>query len=494
MARASGILLPIFSLPSPYGIGAFGRDARAFVDFLASAGQKYWQVLPLGPTGYGDSPYQALSSHAGNPNFIDLGLLCCEGLLDEGFLAGFDWGDDPARVDYAAVNASHRAALNRAFETFCQSRERCAALAAFRAENESWLTDYALYAALKDRYGGAPWTDWPDGARTREEDALGEFRRELTREIEFHAFTQYEFFSQWRALKAYANARGVRVIGDVPIYVPLDSADVWARRDVFLLDENGVPAAVAGVPPDFFTVDGQLWGNPLYDWGALARDGYRWWLDRLRAAAELFDAVRFDHFRGLSSYWRVPYGETTARNGEWMSGPGLPFIDAVKAALPELMIIAEDLGYLTPDVLDLLAASGFPGMKVLQFAFDAREPSCYLPHTYERRCVCYTGTHDNTTAAAFFSEAAPDDVAFAVEYLALTRAEGYVTGLLRGGSSSVADLFVAQMQDWLELGADARTNVPGTLGGRNWQWRMPEGAADEALAARIAEMTRRYGR
>lgn len=494
MPRASGILLPIFSLPSPYGVGSFGDDARAFVDFLAGAGQKYWQVLPLGPTGYGDSPYQALSSHAGNPNFVDLDLLCREGLLDEDFLAGLDWGIDPARVDYAAVNASHGAALNRAFEVFCQSGERRAALAAYRAENESWLADYALYAALKDRYGGAPWTDWPDGARTREERALGALRCELAQKIEFHAFVQYEFFSQWRALKTYASAHGVRIIGDVPIYVPLDSADVWAKRDVFLLDETGVPAAVAGVPPDFFTSDGQLWGNPLYDWDALARDGYRWWLDRMRAAAGLFDAVRFDHFRGLSSYWRVPYGETTARNGEWAPGPGLPFVDAVKAAFPDLMIIAEDLGYLTPDVHKLLAASGFPGMKVLQFAFDAREPSCYLPHTYEQNCVCYTGTHDNTTAAAFFDEAAPDDAAFAAAYLALTREEGYVSGLLRGGISSVADLFIAQMQDWLELGADARVNVPGTLGGRNWQWRMLEGQADEPLAARIAEMTRRYGR
>ncbi len=494
MPRASGILLPIFSLPSPYGVGSFGDAARAFVDFLAAAGQKYWQVLPLGPTGYGDSPYQSLSSHAGNPNLIDLDLLCREGLLDEGFLCSLDRGGDPARVDYAAVNASHGAALARAFEAFCQSEERRAALDAFRAENESWLADYALYAALKDCGRGAPWTDWPDGARTREERALGTLRRELKREIGFHTFVQYQFFLQWRALKAYANAQGVRIIGDVPIYVPLDSADVWARRDVFLLDENGVPAAVAGVPPDFFTADGQLWGNPLYDWDALLCDGYRWWLDRMRAAAGLFDAVRFDHFRGLSSYWRVPYGEKTARNGEWAPGPGLPFVDAVKAAFPELAIIAEDLGYLTPDVLDLLAASGFPGMKVLQFAFDAREPSCYLPHTYGRNCVCYTGTHDNTTAAAFFAEAAPEDVAFAVKYLALTGEEGYVAGLLRGGISSVADLFVAQMQDWLELGADARVNVPGTLGGRNWQWRMQKGQANEALAARIAEMTRRYGR
>lgn len=494
MKRSAGVILHISSLPAPYGIGSLGDAAYAFIDFLCAARQSYWQVLPLGPTGYGDSPYQSFSAMAGNPYFVDLDRLSAEGLLDRFVPSAVDWGASGTRVDYEKLFLHRFDVLQTAYRAFCRDAARMTELRAYCEKNAAWLDDYTLFMAIKDAHAGRPWTEWEDALRFRDVAALTECRARLADRIGLHAFIQFQFDRQWQSLKAYANERGVQIIGDIPIYVPLDSADVWAAPEAFQLDENRMPHMVAGVPPDYFTADGQLWGNPLYDWERMRQDGYAWWKRRMAAAAERFDVVRIDHFRGLASYWCVPATEPTARIGEWVQGPGIDFVDAIKAAFPALPIIAEDLGFLTEDVHALLRAAGFPGMKVLQFAFDAREPSNYLPHVYGHNCVCYTGTHDNTTAAVWFDEAAPEDAAMAVRYLGLNREEGYHWGLIRGGMSSVADLFVAQMQDYLGLGAEARMNTPGILGNGNWQWRMADGALTDALRARMADMCRIYGR
>ncbi len=494
MNRSSGILLHISSLSSPYGIGTFGKEAYTFVDLLCRARQCYWQVLPLGPTGYGDSPYQSFSAFAGNPYFIDLDTLAEAGLLNPGDFSGIDWGSPDRQVDFGKIYANRFRVLKTAYGRAKDDGAQTHALDTFISEQSGWLSDYALFMALKDEHGGIPWTAWPDELRMRDETALNDACARLGEDIRFYQFIQLKFFEQWSRLKAYANEHGVRIIGDLPIYVPLDSADVWSAPDEFLLDAQRRPTCVAGVPPDYFTADGQLWGNPIYDWAHMKSTGYAWWIERMRSAATLFDCVRIDHFRGLSSYWSVDADATTARNGVWVQGPGIEFVDTVKATFPELEIIAEDLGYLTEEVHQLLADSGFPGMKVLQFAFDVREPSNYLPHTYDRHCVCYAGTHDNTTTAGWFTEANPDDVAFSVRYLGLNEREGYVRGMLRGGMGSVADLFVAQMQDYIGLDSNSRMNIPGTLGGNNWRWRLLPGEFNETLADKIAEMTHMYSR
>ncbi len=493
MQRASGILLPISSLPSPYGIGTFGKAAYAFADFLHRSRQRYWQVLPLGPTSYGDSPYQSFSAVAGNPYFIDLDTLVEMDLLEPHELDR-DWGDAPGAVDYGKIFACRFVVLYQAFVRAQSQPDLMDAVEAFCQSNTAWLSDYALFMALKDENDGHAWPLWPEPVRLREPEALNTARTRLSQRIRFYQFLQYLFAQQWQKLKAYCNGLGIQIIGDLPIYVPLDSADVWAQPQEFLLDEQRRPLAVAGVPPDYFSADGQLWGNPLYNWAHMKNTGYAWWTARMESAAKLFDMVRIDHFRGLSSYWKVPVEETTARVGEWVEGPGLDFVTALKTRFPNLDIIAEDLGFLTDDVRGLVDASGFPGMKVLQFAFDAREPSNYLPHTYSRHCVCYTGTHDNTTAKGWFSEAAPEDVDMAIRYLGLNEKEGYHWGLIRGGMGSVADLFVCQLQDYLGLDSAARMNTPGTMGGSNWRWRLLPGMLDNVLADKIAELCRIYGR
>lgn len=492
--RASGILMHISSLPSPYGIGTLGREAYAFADFLRAAGQKYWQLLPLGPTGYGDSPYQTSSAFAGNPYFIDLDMLVRDGLLTAEEVESVFWGGDPARVDYGALYAGRGGLLRLAWRRGW--RRDAAAVADFREENGDWLEDYALFTAAKQRFGMRPWTQWEDEdlRLRRDETVLARYRELLREDVECCIYTQFLFYRQWDALRSYIRAQGLRLIGDVPIYVPLDSADVWAGRELFQLDSRGRPTEVAGVPPDYFTADGQLWGNPLYDWDRMRADGYRWWLRRLKAAEKLYDVVRIDHFRGLESYWAVPGGDTTARNGRWRKGPGEDFVTAVKTALPSLEIIAEDLGFLTPEVMALREFSGWPGMKVLQFAFDAKGESEYLPHRYDRNCVCYIGTHDNATLVQWIQESSVDELMFAREYLGLNRREGYAMGFLRGGMGSPAELFMAPLTDWLGLGAQARMNEPGRLGGGNWCWRMEKGAATPALAKKIRRMTELYGR
>ena len=492
MKRSCGILMPISSLPSPHGIGTLGAEARKFVDFLADAGQSWWQILPVGPTSYGDSPYQSFSAYAGNPYFVDLDLLCEDGLLTPAEVNSVNWGTDPAKVDYSAIYNGRFPLLHLAME---RGWERDAdKVAAFSEENASWLPDYALFRAVKRHFGMQSWTEWPDeDIRLRRPEAVARYQEELADDIRLFTYIQYLFFRQWEALRAYAHEKGIGIIGDLPIYVAMDSADVWADPRAFQLDERNVPAEVAGVPPDYFTADGQLWGNPLYDWDAMKADGYTWWIRRIAGASRLYDILRIDHFRGLESYWAVPYGETTAKIGRWVKGPGMDLIGVLTEKFPNIQFIAEDLGYLTPEVRQLLEDSGLPGMKVLEFAFDSREAANYLPHTYPRHCVCYAGTHDNATLMGWKDEAAPADIAMARQYLGLNDEEGFHWGVLRGGQSSVADLFVAQMQDYLGLGSEARMNTPGILGG-NWQWRMLSGQITDALTARIAGMARLYGR
>lgn len=492
MQRSSGILMPISALPSKYGIGTLGRAAYDFADFLAAAGQKYWQMLPLGPTGYGDSPYSSFSAYAGNPYFIDLELLCGDGLLDASELDAMDWGDEPSKVDYGKIYALRWDVLAKACANGCE-RDR-AALEAFVEENRRWLPDYALFMALKRHFGMKSWTEWPDeDIRLRRPEALAAYRESLSEDVLLFTYIQYLFYKQWKALRAYLHEKGVRVIGDLPIYTALDSADVWAEPRSFMLDERSVPTEVSGVPPDYFCEDGQLWGNPIYNWERMSRDGYGWWIRRIEGAKKLFDVIRVDHFRGLESYWSVPYGETTAKHGVWKKGPGMALVGVLKSRFPDTPIIAEDLGFMTPEVKKLLSDSGFPGMKVLQFAFDCREPSNYLPHSYDENCVCYVGTHDNETLMEWFDTAKPEDVAYAEKYLGLNEREGRCWGVIRGGMSSVARLFVAQMQDYLGLGPKARMNTPGTALG-NWRWRLLPGQADAELAEKIREYVKIYGR
>lgn len=488
--RKSGILMHVSSLPGPYGIGSMGKCAYEFVDFLCQAGQTYWQVLPLNPTGYGDSPYQSFSSFAGNPYLIDLDTLIEEGLLTKEEVSSVVWGADPCRVDYGCLFENRKKVLHQAFSRFVpddQFRE-------FVEENASWLEDYALFMSLKDKFHGSPWYNWSVTLMKRIPEVIRGIRREADAEIRFQYFLQYQFFRQWNALRSYANRKGIKIIGDVPIYVPLDSVDVWSAPELFQVDGNGRPTAVAGCPPDSFTADGQLWGNPLYDWDKMKETGFAWWIRRLSAAEKMFDVVRLDHFRGFESYWAVPAGDKTAAGGTWKQGPGMDFVRSVQSALPKLDFIAEDLGYVTPEVRQLQENSGYPGMKVLQFAFDSRETADYRPHTYPVNSVCYTGTHDNLTVAQWLQEAAPEDIALARAYLGLNAEEGYIWGMIRGGMSSVSRLCIIQMQDYLELGGSARMNFPGTLSSANWTWRAEAGFRTEELTKRIFDITRRYGR
>ena len=488
--RKSGILMHISSLPGPYGIGTMGKSAYEFVDFLCKAGQSYWQVLPLNPTGYGDSPYQALSSFAGNHYLIDLDTLIQQQLLTQEEVDALCWGQEECRVDYGCLFENRMKLLHLACDRFTPDKDYLA----FVAENEDWLEDYALYMSLKENFHGRPWYEWSISLMKRIPSLVCSARREFESSIRFQYFLQYQFFCQWEALRGYANKKGIRIIGDVPIYVPMDSVDVWSAPELFQLDGNRRPTAVAGCPPDSFSADGQFWGNPLYNWEKMKETGYTWWIRRLSAAAKMYDVVRLDHFRGFESYWSIPAGAETAAKGSWKQGPGMDYIRAVQAALPNLDFIAEDLGYVTTEVRQVQLDSGYPGMKVLQFAFDSRETSDYLPHTYPVNSVCYTGTHDNLTMAQWFDEAAPEDVEMAKAYLGLHEKEGLVRGMIRGAMSSVSRLCIVQMQDYLELGANARMNFPGTLSSANWTWRAGSTFITDALTERIYDITRRYGR
>ncbi len=481
--RSAGILMPISSLPSPCGIGTLGAAAREFVDFLAAGGQSCWQILPICPTSYGDSPYQSFSSCAGNPYFIDLDTLADWGLLQRSEYQELDWGDDPAQVDYALLYERRYPVLRRAVQRLLAAPP--ADLAPFLADNADWLEDYALFMALKDKFGGVSWFQWRSELRRRDPAALKAAEQELAQDILFWKAVQYLFFTQWWNLKEYANSQGVSIIGDLPIYVAGDSADVWANRQQFQLDENLMPTEVSGCPPDGFAADGQLWGNPLFDWDRMKQDGYQWWLRRIAFQLKIYDVLRIDHFRAFDAYYAIPYGDHTARNGRWRPGPGMDFFRAVNEKLGRQNIIAEDLGFLTDSVRELLRETGYPGMKVLELAFDSRDPAPgYLPHCYPTNCVAYPGTHDNDTIQGWLASAAPEDAAFAKAYLRLSKREGYHWGMMRAAWASPADLAVIQAQDLLGLGSEARMNTPSTLGG-NWQWRALPGSFSPRLARRL---------
>ena len=502
--RESGILMPVSSLPGPYGIGCFGAEALKFVDFLAAAGQHIWQLLPLSPTGYGDSPYQSCSAFAGNPYFIDLDALKADGLLTAAQLKAEPWGTDPLSVDYGTLYTSRYKVLRAAYAAWREKyagRFGCAHYYpddyyAFTLTNESWLNDYALYMALKTANGMKSWAEWPREYRLRDAGALAEFAAGQEEEIGFWKFLQYEFAVQWKKVKDYANEKGIKILGDIPIYVSADSVDAWVGGELFELDAQGGFARVAGCPPDYFSADGQLWGNPLYNWPYHKQTGYAWWVRRVRHALGIYDLLRIDHFRGFDTYWAIPADSSTARTGKWENGPGMDLFRALEAALGKLPIIAEDLGDLVPSVRKLLADSTFPGMKVLQFAFGGGDNE-YLPHNHVKNSVVYPGTHDNTTLTDWWVNAAPaKEKANAAAYLHLTpckptakevaavRTDAARIALLRAALGSVADRAIIPMADWLGLGAEAHLNTPGKLGG-NWAWRAAEGFDTALLAGRI---------
>ena len=485
--RASGILMPISSLPSPYGIGTMGAAARSFVDFLVKAGQAYWQILPVCPTSYGDSPYQSFSTFAGNPYFIDLDDLAKQGLLLPEEYASIDWECTPDCINYGVMYEKRYAVLR------CAAKRLLAKPGAdyhrFVKENDFWLPDYALFMALKDAHNGACWLEGEEPLRRREPAALAAARQQYADDVAFWQAVQFMFYSQWQALKHYANRQEIRIIGDLPIYVALDSVDVWSCPQEFQLDENLLPTEVAGCPPDGFSATGQLWGNPLFDWDSMAKTGYAWWVRRIKHMCSTYDVVRIDHFRGFAGYYAIPYGEATARNGRWREGPGYALFAAIKKKLGSPRIIAEDLGFLTEDVTALLKQCGYPGMKVLEFAFDPREPSNYLPHNYTENCICYTGTHDNETLMQFCENLSPESDAYAREYLGIGPDDDLPDAIIDAGMQSKANLFVAQIQDYLRLGAEARMNEPGTLKPQNWRWRLVPGQLTDALAEKLARLT-----
>ena len=491
--RASGLLLHPTSLPGRFGIGDLGPEASRWVDFLAAAGQKLWQVLPLGPTGYGDSPYQSFSAFAGNPY-----LVSPERLLEDGLLAPADLAGVPAfpadRVDFGPVIEWKLAILAKAHARF--SAGAAPGLRrdydGFRRAQAGWLEDFALFMALKESHGGATWTSWEEGLIEREPEALAAAHERLAVAVDSQRFRQFLFFRQWSALRERARAAGVRIIGDLPIFVAHDSADVWAHPEFFQLDALGAPAVMAGVPPDYFAKTGQLWGNPLYCWETLARDGYAWWVERLRATFEVVDIARLDHFRGFEAYWEVPGGETTAEKGRWVKGPGAAFFESVRAALGALPMIAEDLGLMTPEVLALRDRFGLPGMKILQFAFEKGALHPFLPHNFPTNCVAYTGTHDNDTTRGWYASAPERERHFARSYLGCD-GDDFTWELIRAGMASVADTFIAPLQDVLDLGPEARMNLPGRPGG-NWGWRFRREQVTAAVGERLRDLAETYGR
>jgi len=491
--RTAGILMAISSLPSPWGVGTMGKAAREFVDFLSRAGQRYWQILPIGPTGFGDSPYQSFSSYAGNPYLIDLDELEREGLLRREEYCELDWGSQADRVDYGLIYRNRFTVLRKSAR---RVRGRQGSdLLAFCQREKKWLEDYALYMALKEDNGGASWFQWPEALRLRQEQALARAREELAEEIDFWKTVQYLFYRQWNALHQYAKQKNVLIIGDLPIYVAADSVDVWAEPGQFCLDEMGKPTLVAGCPPDGFSADGQLWGNPIFRWDVMKKEGYHWWLDRLSYQFKIYDVLRIDHFRGFDSYYAIAYGEKTARNGRWLQGPGKEFFRVVRQKLGDRPLIAEDLGYLTQSVIELLEDTGYPGMKVLEFGFDSRDESGsdYLPYQCHRNSVVYTGTHDNDTIIGWLNTMDPADADYAKRYLRLTEEEGWNWGMMREAWATQSDLAIMQMQDILGLGSEARMNTPSTLGG-NWQWRALPGAYNEELASRLRLEMKTYHR
>ncbi len=476
--RGSGILLHVSSLPSPYGIGTLGKAAYDFVDFLEKSRQKYWQILPLGHTGFGDSPYQAFSAFAGNPYMIDLDYLCEEGLLEREEYRQVDWGENCGKVDYGKLSQNRIRVLKNVMSRF----KKTEGYELFCAENAFWLEDYSVFASMKERFSGAPFFEWKKPLPQADK-----------RECEFWKVLQFLFFSQWKKLKDYANSKGIKIIGDLPIYVAYDSSDVMGNPKLFELDFKGRPINVAGVPPDAFSPSGQLWGNPVFDWDSMRSDGFGWWIKRIRHSLKLFDVLRIDHFRGFSSFYSVPFGSKDAVNGKWSAAPGEELFETVEKAIGKPEIIAEDLGFIDDGVRELIKKTGFPGMKILQFAFDSRDGGDYLPHNYTKNCVAYIGTHDNDTLAGWLVNAPKKDVAYAAEYLRLNKREGYVEGFIKSALASVAETVILTMQDLLSLGSEARMNTPSTVSG-NWQWRALESDFSPDLAEKLKGWTALYGR
>ncbi len=487
--RASGILLHPTSLPGKYGMGALGNEAKAFIDFLHLAKQTYWQILPLGPTGYGDSPYQCFSSNAGNPYLIDIDTLVNDGLITTADIPELTVSDD-TRIDYGSVIDHKMGILQTAKNNF--KPEGNNEYTFFLQANAHWLNDYALFMALKEKFDKRPWYEWENDYRLRNQSMLLKETLALKDSIEFQQFIQYVFFKQWKDIKNYANSKGVQIIGDIPIYVAMDSSDTWCNPELFQFDNNKNPIVVGGCPPDYFSETGQLWGNPIFNYHKMEEDGFVWWINRIRASLALYDYVRVDHFRGFAGYWSIPYGEPTAVNGKWVDGPGKKLFYAIKNVLGDIPIIAEDLGLITPDVTELRDHFNLPGMKILQFAFDSAESNDYIPHNYIKNCVVYTGTHDNDTVLGWYEKAKEADQKYFLEYIH-SDGNDICKDLIRVAWASVANTAIIPMQDLLRLGGDARMNLPGTTV-NNWLWRMKADDLRTELAEELAALTKLYDR
>lgn len=491
--RKSGILMHISSLPGEYGIGKLGKAAYDFVDFLEKSKQSCWQILPVSPTSYGDSPYQSFSIHAGNPYFIDFEALQSEGYLESGDCKGLNWGSDSTQVDYSAVYEHTFEVLKKAHKRFRKKTEK--GFRKFVIENKDWLYSYGLFMALKTANGGKGWYDWDEPLRMCKPKAIKAAAKEYAGEIDFWCFVQYKYYQQWEKLKKYANSKGIRIIGDIPIYVAYDSVEVWTKPELFYLDKDKKPIEVAGCPPDIFSEDGQLWGNPLYRWDYIEKKKFRWWIERIQAASKIYDTIRIDHFRGFESYYCIPYGAKTARKGQWRKGPDMKLFKEINRQLGSVDIIAEDLGFLTKKVTKMLEASTYPGMKVLEFAFGSGSSNTYLPHNFKSsNSICYTGTHDNETIAGWIKNADRKTAKHCREYLGVQTDTQVPWAMIRLCWSSISDTAITQMQDILGLDNTARMNTPSTLGG-NWQWRLSDlSCLDDKLAKKLADLTVLYGR
>ncbi|MFI3230238.1 MAG: 4-alpha-glucanotransferase [bacterium] len=495
MSRNSGILMHISSLSGEHGIGTMGKEAYKFADFLNETGQKYWQILPIGHTTYGDSPYQAFSAFAGNPYFIDLKTLIEDGFLAESDLVGIDFGFDGSKIEYGKIFNEKYTILRLAFENAKSllGDEIYVELDKF-SEDSFWLEDYVLYMAIKEKMELAKWQDWDEDIKLRKKSAVSKYKKELKDNIDFWKFVQWQFYKQWTSLKSYVNSLGIEIIGDLPIYVSSDSSDAWANSKIFKLDENKNPITVAGCPPDYFSETGQFWGNPIYDWEYLDKKGYKWWISRIKENLKLYDVVRIDHFRGFEAFWEIPFGEETAVNGYWTKGPEMKLFNAIKKELGDIKIIAEDLGFLTQEVFEFRNNTGYPGMKILQFAFSPDGSSDYVPHKYDKNCIVYTGTHDNDTIRGWFENSgSQEEIEFCEKYLMLSEQEGYNWGFIRGAWSSPANIAITTMQDLLGLDSSTRMNEPSTFGS-NWCWRMQKGSITQEVKDKLLGLTKTYGR